>query len=123
MKTALAIEQRTYDSGRIQEKANFWKKHMSDFARSGLTKKSYCKKNGVNYGNFFYWIRKLLPPKSSQTVAVGSEINKAQLVPVKLNPTLSNQIESILLCTLNLKNGCAGSKINLACPRVRQLTN
>jgi len=107
MKTALAITAKTYASQHMQENENLWKKHVSDFIRSGLTKKAFCKKHEVNYGRFFYWIRKLsLLPLPTPAHKKKKE-DKAQFMPVKLKSQLPEQIKATLLCTLSLKNGCA----------------
>ena len=107
MKVASAIKQKIYYSRHMQENERLWKKHMTDFIGSGLSKKAYCKKHGVNYGSFFYWIKKLSPLKPFQSKPIVHKEAKAQLIPVKLSQPMPEQIESTLLCTLNLINGCA----------------
>jgi len=106
MKTALAIKQRTYASHQMQENEILWKKHLSDFTSSGLTKKSYCGKHGVNYGRFFYWARKLSPLLLSKPTHQKHKKKKVQFMPVNLSSPLPKQIESAPLCTFNFKNGC-----------------
>ena len=48
------------------EKRAYWKKHISDWERSGLTQKVYCSREGLTYGSFKSWRSQLLEKTCSQ---------------------------------------------------------
>lgn len=97
MKTASL---KTHKLPYVHEDEDFWKKHISDFSASGLTKKSYCDKAGINYGRFFHWIKKLSPSLVQKT-----KVATKEMLPVLLKQE-PEKVKPSLLCTLTLKNGC-----------------
>lgn len=104
MKTELI---KPYKTRYAHEDENFWRKHISDFSDSGLTKKSYCSQAEINYARFFHWIKKLSPflIKTTKHTARKEKSAKTVMLPVRLKSE-PEIVKSDLLCTLHLKNGC-----------------
>lgn len=102
-----AVSTKTYTVPYAHEDENFWRKHISDFSDSGLTKKSYCSQAEINYARFFHWIKKLSPflIKTTKHTARKEKSAKTVMLPVRLKQA-SETIKPNLLCTLHLKNGC-----------------
>ena len=59
-----------------QERARVWAQHLSDQADSGLAKKDYCARHGINSATFYYWQRKFRdePPATDEVTAGFSRI-------------------------------------------------
>lgn len=57
-------------------KAEYWKRHLSQQRTSGLSQAKYCAREGVSESSFGYWSRRLGASKSEkpegQFVAVGT---------------------------------------------------
>lgn len=102
-----AVSTKTCATPYPHENENFWKKHISDFSNTGLTKKAYCDQTGINYGRFFHWMKKLSPSlvKKHRKTACFDKISKKAMLPVRLKQE-PEIVRSSLLCTLHLKNGC-----------------
>ena len=45
--------------GRSAAKERFWRKHVADQARSGLTARAYCEAHGLSEHSFYGWRREL----------------------------------------------------------------
>jgi hypothetical protein len=43
----------------IEDKAIFWQGHIDNFKQSGLSRREYCKRNGLNPSTFSSWIKGL----------------------------------------------------------------
>jgi hypothetical protein len=86
----------------VEEDEVFWKKHIETHLTSGLSKRSYCKENRINYARFFYWIKKFSQQPKSST------LTSNQLLPVQLIRTNPSAVinKKEIQCTLVLKNGC-----------------
>jgi len=111
METVSERTRKTYTPRYANEDENFWQNHIANFSLSGLAKTDYCKKNRINYGRFFYWIRMLSHPKSHhKSQATQDNVNHAEkiekLLPVQIKQATSNENKLSLLCTLTMKNGC-----------------
>ncbi len=76
------------------ENEEFWQRHIQMQKTSGLTRKSYSRKNGLNYNRFGYWLKKYF---FKQKPGI-------QLLAVKIKKTSEPATQSIL-CTLNLNDG------------------
>jgi hypothetical protein len=78
------------------ENEEFWRHHNQMQKTSGLTRADYCRKNGLNYDRFGYWVTKRLRKSTQET----------KLVSVKVKPAneSASALQSIL-CTLNLSSG------------------
>lgn len=102
-----AVSIKTYATPYAHEDETFWRKHISVFSSSGLTKKSYCDQAGINYARFFHWVKKLSPSliKKPKNTAREEKIAKTVMLPVRSKPE-PEIVNSDLLCTLHLKNGC-----------------
>ncbi len=78
------------------ENEEFWRHHNQMQKTSGLTRADYCRKNGLNYDRFGYWVTKRLSKSTQGT----------KLVSVKVKPTNEPAIAlQSTLCTLNLNGG------------------
>lgn len=60
----------------MRKKEEFWKKHIADWKKSGLSRNAYCIKNGIYQSTMGIWIKKLEQP----------------MKPVKLDPIISSEI-------------------------------
>lgn len=49
------------------EKEKFWSTHMAQFAKSGLTKASYCTTRQLKSGQFDYWRQRLKAQPKAKT--------------------------------------------------------
>lgn len=96
METALEIK-KIHVSKHKDE--NFWRKHISVFPDSGLSKTAYCKKNAINYNRFFYWIRKVSSKDNKKHASLTTP-----LIPVQLKP-VPDSIKHSIHCGISLKNG------------------
>ncbi len=76
------------------ELAGFWRLHMVQWARSGLTQTEYCRHNEISRDRFTYWKRKFkeqnLPVKFVQlpmpvhTHSKGLKLNLGQGVQIEI---------------------------------------
>lgn len=87
-----------------EENEEYWKQHRSGFLASGLSRKMYCKEQGVNYDRFNYWFKKLSPHRETVPSPKKSSRKNGLLLPVRLGQVKPDFL-STPLCTLNLKNG------------------
>lgn len=63
--------------------AEFWKRHVEAWSRSGLTQAAYCSKHGLTRKSFYRW-RGIAKKAKSATASAPS----LTLVPVNVAPTL-----------------------------------
>ena len=79
------------------EQEQFWKDHIVQQKKSGLSRLAYCRKHQLNYDKFGYWFRKCKTKPSSH------------LVPIKLQRgtehVIATNLADQVLCSLTLKNG------------------
>lgn len=80
----------------------FWKKHLSNFAISGLKRVEYCQSQKISYSRFSYWLAKLSPTPFKKIVNEHSASKPLPLLSVQVTPEI-NQPD--VLCSLTLKNG------------------
>ena len=73
----------------IIEDKEFWGQQFEKLKASGLSRSKYCRKNGINYDRFGYWLKKLSPISS-------------EFVPVTIQP-LESSPPHATLCTLELR--------------------
>ena len=73
----------------IIENKEFWELQIEKLKVSGLTRKQYCRENGIDYVRFGYWLKRLSQSSSA-------------LVPVKVQTTEITKSKEIL-CTLELR--------------------
>lgn len=81
----------------INEDESYWKNHLSRFRLSGLSRKEYCRQNGIGYDRFGYWMDKLTAPQE--------QVSSKQLLPVQIKPE-QKVSDSGSLFSVVLKNGC-----------------
>jgi hypothetical protein len=86
-----------------EENEGYWRRHQSDCIASGLSRKRYCRENGVSCDRFNYWFKKLSLPEGVAQSRKESP-GKGMLLPVHLVQAKPDSL-STPLCTLNLKNG------------------
>ena len=65
----------------ITERELYWNNHIKKHEESGLSRKKYCKENGINYDKFSYWAHKFIS-KSSSLLPRNSQ--EHQLLPVEM---------------------------------------
>lgn len=72
-----------------QEKIKFWTQHQVLQKQSGLSRRSYCQDNNLNYHTFCYWSK------------------KAQSISSPLIPVVITAVTEVpmLLCSIKLNNG------------------
>ena len=87
-----------------RETEGYWKQQQTAWLVSGLSRKQYCRKQGVNYDRFQYWLKKLSPQQGMAQSAKNTPVNNASLLPVTVSQTKQNTLP-IPLCTLHLNNG------------------
>jgi hypothetical protein len=92
-----AARTKAHVSRYVSEDETYWQNQLSSFRASGLTRKGYCRQNGINYDRFTYWMGKHI---TQQT-----QVTSKQFLQVKLKPELEKS-ESGSLFSLILKNGC-----------------
>lgn len=57
-----------------------WRKHVEKQRSSGLTGAEYCRRQGINYGTFGYWVQRLREPQSEgKFVEVGATPEQAAI--------------------------------------------
>jgi hypothetical protein len=79
------------------EDESYWSNQLLSFRASLLTRKGYCRQNGINYDRFTYWIGKL----TTQQAQAASK----QLLPIQLKPEFKKP-EPVSLFSLIFKSGC-----------------
>jgi len=87
------------------DQETFWKYHISQANRSGLTKGRYCREKRLNYRRFYYWYRKIVnvPIRGEKKSLVKKEKKGTScFVPIKLNESL---LRNPILCELELAGG------------------
>ena len=97
------------DKSSYQVRIDQWKLLIHDQASSNMTKSEWCRENGINLRQFFYWQRKLrnmFLESSGQLPALSSaEIAKTtfcELSIPKQNPVSTNECtESDLIIEIN----------------------
>ena len=47
------------DGRATKETADFWKGKISEWEKSGLNRKRFCEKNGLNRSTAAYWFKKV----------------------------------------------------------------
>jgi hypothetical protein len=70
----------------------FWRGHYEAQKLSQLSRKAYCKQNGISYSQFSYWAGKW------------NQNHVGKLIPVGVKGKINSKSEETL-CTLELKNG------------------
>lgn len=68
----------------------FWKRHITSYKASGLTRTNYCRLHQVNYHRFGYWLKKSHTPASA-------------FIAIEVKPE-ETVIKSTLLATLRLQD-------------------
>lgn len=88
-----ASKPRAKTNNRLKDGNNidFWKNHIDSQSVNNLSRKEYCKNNGLIYHRFCYWHRKL---ESSSKIS--------PLIPVKIK---SDNELSTILGSIKLSNG------------------
>jgi len=92
-----AARSKTPVSRYITEDESYWKNQLSSFRASGLTRKGYCRENGISYDRFTYWMGKLITQQA--------QVTSKPLLPIQLKAE-HKKAESGSLFSLVLKNGC-----------------
>ena len=72
----------------------FWRRHIELQKKSGLTRASYSRQNGLNYDRFGYWLSKCNRSHQKQT----------KLISIKLE-NATEPTTRVVLCTLDLRGG------------------
>jgi hypothetical protein len=88
-----------------QETEGYWKQQQTAWLVSGLSRKQYCRKQGINYDRFQYWLKKLSPQSGAAQSAKNTPVSNASLLPVTVSQTKQNTPPIPPLCTLHLSNG------------------
>jgi hypothetical protein len=98
---------KSYTRRYTSEDENFWRQHIATFSEGRVSRRNYCKKNGINYDRFNYWIRKLSPTINlMKPQPANLEITPPKLLPVQLKSLPESKDQALpVLGTLNLKNG------------------
>jgi len=82
-----------------QKRAQFWKHHIEEWSRSGLTQAAYCRENDLRPNRFTYWKIKFkdqnLPIEFAQVspVQISELLNSARPERLLLNVDSGFQIE------------------------------
>ena len=82
-----------------QKRAQFWKHHIEEWSRSGLTQAVYCRENDLRPNRFTYWKIKFkdqnLPIEFAQVspVQISELLNSARPERLLLNVDSGFQIE------------------------------
>ena len=69
----------------IEDRTDVWRKRLSDFARSGLSVRKWCEKNGVSECQHTYWRRKLAVTGDTNTMGALSPPIADQVAAVPVN--------------------------------------
>jgi hypothetical protein len=89
------------------EDPQFWEAHLSALAVSGMTRQAYCQQQGISYGRFGYWKKRLtsIPDDNKTTERNTSLSSPAALLPVQLKSPQSSlpQQDARVLGTICLK--------------------
>jgi hypothetical protein len=96
----------------VSEDQQFWQIHLSAFASSGVSRRAYCRKHGVNYDRFTYWKNRIeICPdndKPTQASKKCSAPSPSALLPVQLKSAIQPSLpqdDMAILGSLHLKNG------------------
>lgn len=77
------------------EKQAYYEKHLSDWKRSGLTQKDYCRQEKIAYGSFKSWRSKLTKKDYIDTPSF-----------IEAKPVVSdNSSNNVLVLQISLENG------------------
>jgi hypothetical protein len=92
-----------YQSMSLEEKETFWKKHIEEWQRSGLSMKQYSKQYDLKPRTFSTWKNKLLNPQPEQVLTEISSHIVSSISPRK------EELEMILHNGLRIKisSGCS----------------
>ena len=83
------------------EKECFWEAHLGDWARSGLTQKSYCRHEGIKLHCFSYWRARLSKNPRPKSVAQAPH-GKLRLVPIN-SPAIQTPSKQVAGSNLRLE--------------------
>lgn len=82
-----------------QKRAQFWKHHIEEWSRSGVTQRAYCRQNDLRPNQLTYWKNKIknpnLPVEFAQIspVQISELLNSTGRERLRLNIDSSFQIE------------------------------
>jgi hypothetical protein len=89
----------------VNEDESFWQNHLFEFRKSKLTRKQYCRQNGVDYYRFTYWMKKLIIQQLQVPSDQEEVLEKPQLLSIELKSEYKKS-EVAAPFSLNFKNGC-----------------
>jgi len=86
----------TSESPRLQTLSRdaFWRRHVSQWRGSGLSKAAYCQQYSLVYHQMVYWCSKV---NNEAEDAKGTKASSSDFIAVTVNPTLSQSALSIRL--------------------------
>lgn len=61
--------------------------HLLSWSKSGLSKKSYCQSNGLNYSHFIYWFKSIGLSESSDSgsfIPINASVEKIDSLEISL---------------------------------------
>ncbi len=74
-----------------KSKEDFWKKHVSKFKQTGLSRRQYCLNENLSYWTFLDWQKKI-----EKTTEASLE-TKLVKIPRQINPQVNNRDSKIEL--------------------------
>jgi len=79
------------------EKARYWKRTISEAARSGMSIREFCRRRQLRESQFYWWQRKLKAGRDARTVRrPGVNGNRASFALVSEDATTDAGIELVL---------------------------
>ena len=103
---------------RSAAKERYWRKHVGDQARSGLTARAYCQRKGLSEPSFYAWRRELARRDDACQVA-GPQF--AEVVLTGEAPVASRSALQIHLADARIEvfSGCDRATLELALAALR----
>lgn len=70
-----------------ESKRGYWERHFADWQASGLTRREYCRREGLAQSTFDYWRRKARKEQAVACVSRSVPVAPLTLVPVRMTGT------------------------------------